>query len=167
MIRQIISALRNNRKGFTLVEMMIAMVIIMVGLLGLVQAALLTIDSNMKNLLRDEAVRISEQALTGELIEPIELGGTKHEGLKNLPVGNDTLPNGTWPSFIVARDFGGALNKQYTVSITVIDLTPDTSQKTKRLQVVVGWDHKKETPPKPETGREFQHSITSIVVSAL
>ncbi len=87
--------------------------------------------------------------------------------MKNLPVGNDTLPNGTWPSFIVARDFGGALNKQYTVSITVIDLTPDTSQKTKRLQVIVGWDHKKETPPKPETGREFQHSITSIVVSAL
>jgi prepilin-type N-terminal cleavage/methylation domain-containing protein len=157
--------MQSNDKGFTLVEMMIAMVIIMVGLLGLVQAALLTIDSNMKNLLRDEAVRISEQALTGELVEPD--GVTRHEGLKNLPVGNDTLPNGTWPSFIVARDFGGALNKQYTVSITVIDLTPDTSQKTKRLQVVVGWDHKKETPPKPETGREFQHSITSIVVSAL
>ncbi len=48
------------------------MVIIMVGLLGLVQAALLTIDNNMRNLLRDEAVRISEQALTGELIDPME-----------------------------------------------------------------------------------------------
>jgi type IV pilus assembly protein PilV len=144
------------------VEMMIAMVIIMVGLLGLVQAALLTIDSNMRNLLRDEAVRISEQALTGELID---IGGVKHEGLKNLPVSNDTLPNGTWPTFVVERDFGGALNKEYTVRITVADLTGDGSRKS--LQVIVGWNHKNETPPKPETGREFQHSMTSIVVSPL
>jgi hypothetical protein len=35
------------------------------------------------------------------------------------------------------------------------------------LQVIVGWNHKNETPPKPETGREFQHSMTSIVVSPL
>ena len=148
--------------------MMIAMVIIMVGLLGLVQAALLTIDNNMRNLLRDEAVRISEQALTGELIDT---NNTKHEGLKNLPVSNDPYPQGlkeaSLPLFIVERNFGGVAMKPYTVRIMITDLTPDTSQKTKRLQVVVGWDHKKETPPKPETGREFQHSITSIVVSAL
>jgi len=141
--------------------MMIAMVIIMVGLLGLVQAALLSIDNNMRNLLRDEAVRISEQALTGELIDKYN---TKHEGLKNLPVSNDRLPNGTWLTFIVARDFGGSLNKEYTVRITVTDLTGDGSRKS--LQVIVGWDHKKETSPVSETNREFQHSITSIVVSA-
>ena len=164
-MRQQTTAMRNNKRGFTLVEMMIAMVIIMVGLLGLVQAVLLSIDINMKNLFRDEAVRISQQALTGELIDSV---GVRHEGLKNLPVANDigTLPAGIWPSFTVIRNFGGTINKQYTVSITVFDLTPGTSRKSKRLQVVVGWDNKKETSPLPETGKEFQHSITSIVVSS-
>lgn len=157
--------MRNNKRGFTLVEMMIAMVIIMVGLLGLVQAVLLSIDSNMKNLFRDEAVRISQQALTGELIDS---GGGRHEGLKNLPVANDigTLPAGIWQPFTVIRNFGSTITKQYVVSITVFDLTPGTSRKSKRLQVVVGWDNKKETGPLPETNREFQHSITSIVVSS-
>jgi type IV pilus assembly protein PilV len=154
--------MRNNRKGFTLVEMMIALVIIMVGLLGLVQTVLLSIDSNMKNLFRDEAVRISQQALTGELLDSV---GVRHEGLKNLPVANDTLPAGT-QSFTVRRDFGGTIKKDYIVSITIFDLTAGTSMKSKRLQVVVGWDNKKETSPLPETGKEFQHSITSIVVSS-
>ena len=162
-MQQQTSAMRNNKRGFTLVEMMIAMVIIMVGLLGLVQAVLLSIDSNMKNLFRDEAVRISQQALTGELIDSVN---NRHEGLKNLPVANDTLPAGTWQPFTVLRNFGGSITKQDTVSITVFDLTPGTSRKSKRLQVVVGWDNKKETSPLPETGKEFQHSITSIVVSS-
>ena len=94
--------------------MMIAMVIIMVGLLGLVQAALLTIDNNMRNLLRDEAVRISEQALTGELIDT---GGTKHEGLKNLPVSNDPYPQGLKDKLAVVhcgKKFRGRRDEAYT-----------------------------------------------------
>jgi prepilin-type N-terminal cleavage/methylation domain-containing protein len=153
--------MKSSGSGFTLVEMLIGMLIILVVILGLIQAALLSIDNNVRNLLRDEAVRISEQAMTGELVDT---GGTKHEGLKNLPVDNDHLPTGVWPMFVVERDFRG-LKKAYTVRVSVTNLAGSSAKKS--LQVTVGWDHKNESPPKAETGREFQHSITSIVVSAL
>lgn len=153
--------MKNSGPGFTLVEMMIALLIILVALFGLIQAALLSIDNNLRNLLRDEAVRISEQAMTGELIDT---GGVKHEGLKNLPVDNDHLPEGTWPVFVVERSFRG-MKRLYAVRITVTNLAGSSAKKS--LQVVVGWDHKNESPPQAETGREFQHSLTSIVVSAL
>lgn len=46
--------------GFTLVEILVAMVIVMVSLVGLVQVVGLTTVGNVKNQLRDEAVQIGE-----------------------------------------------------------------------------------------------------------
>lgn len=54
--------MRNN-KGMTLVEVMIALVILLLVSLALMQTALLSIDSNMINLLRDEAVGIAESRM--------------------------------------------------------------------------------------------------------
>lgn len=53
---------RNNR-GVTLVEVMIALVIMLVVFMGLIQASLLSIDSNLRNELRDEAVRIGSESM--------------------------------------------------------------------------------------------------------
>jgi prepilin-type N-terminal cleavage/methylation domain-containing protein len=47
------------QKGVTLVEVMIALVILLIVFIGLIQASLLTIQSNVRNLARDEAVRIT------------------------------------------------------------------------------------------------------------
>ena len=49
----------SNKKGFTLVEVMIAMVVLLLVFLALMQTALVSIDSNMKNNLRDEAANIA------------------------------------------------------------------------------------------------------------
>lgn len=53
----------QNSKGFTLVEAMIAMVILVIVFMGLIQAALLTIDYNMRNELRDEGSRVASEAM--------------------------------------------------------------------------------------------------------
>jgi type IV pilus assembly protein PilV len=49
--------------GFTLIELVFAMLITMVGLLGLLQALSLAEEQNMRNQIRDEAVQIAEQQM--------------------------------------------------------------------------------------------------------
>jgi prepilin-type N-terminal cleavage/methylation domain-containing protein len=51
-------AFRNNR-GLTLVEVMIALLVALVIFLALMQTALIGIDANMRNVLRDEAVSVA------------------------------------------------------------------------------------------------------------
>lgn len=55
--------IRNNR-GVTLVEVMISLVILLIVFMGLIQASLLSMQSNMKNVLRDEAVRITSDRMS-------------------------------------------------------------------------------------------------------
>jgi prepilin-type N-terminal cleavage/methylation domain-containing protein len=51
--------LANNNKGLTLVEVMIALSVFLLVFMGLFQTALLSIEHNMKNILRDEAINIA------------------------------------------------------------------------------------------------------------
>lgn len=48
-----------TQDGVSLVEVMIALVVLLLVFMGLLQAALLGIDSNMRNILRDEAVTVA------------------------------------------------------------------------------------------------------------
>jgi len=50
---------KSDNRGFTLVEIMIALVITLIISMGLMQTTLLGIDSNMVNLLREEAISIA------------------------------------------------------------------------------------------------------------
>ena len=50
----------SSSSGFTLIEVMVAMVITLVGLLGLLQSVNLATEHNIKNALRDEAVQVGE-----------------------------------------------------------------------------------------------------------
>jgi type IV pilus assembly protein PilV len=147
MIKQRISVLRNNNKGFSLVEMVIAMVIILIGLLGLVQATLLSIDSNVTNQLRDEAVRLAEESMNQ---------------IKSLPVTDEALPPAANQCNSVERNVRNMI-ETYQVCTTIVNLNNDKTRKS--VQVVVGWDHKKENPPKTLTGKEFEYSMTSILVN--
>ncbi len=54
----------GNKEGVTLVEVMISMVILLLVFVGLIQASLLVIDINLRNEVRDEAVRIASEYMT-------------------------------------------------------------------------------------------------------
>ena len=58
--------LRNN-SGFTLIEVMIAFLITTIGLLALANVAVMTIDTNMGNMMRDEATRIAGERMNGKV----------------------------------------------------------------------------------------------------
>ena len=57
---------RLNNNGFTLIEFLVAIVILSVGLLGLLQTVNISIDNNMTTLLRDEALRVADERLVTE-----------------------------------------------------------------------------------------------------
>jgi len=50
-----------NKKGVTLVEVMIALVVLLIVFMGLFQTAILSIESNTTNLLRDEMTRVTAE----------------------------------------------------------------------------------------------------------
>jgi prepilin-type N-terminal cleavage/methylation domain-containing protein len=132
---------RIDNKGVTLVEVMISLVIFLIVFMGLMQTALLSIDGNVRNVQRDEAITIAN----GEL-----------DDLKNLPF--DTLATGT-NCRTVSRDFRN-ISKQFNLCDIITDL--DAGVNTRSIQVVIGWNHKNETAAQSPTNREFQHSITTV-----
>jgi len=56
---------KTNNSGVTLVEVMIALVVLLIVMMGLLQASLLSIEHNLRNELRDEATRIASDRITG------------------------------------------------------------------------------------------------------
>src|SRR5512143_830774 len=53
-----------DSRGVTLVEVMISLVILLIVFMGLIQASLLSINHNMRNSVRDEAVRIAAESMS-------------------------------------------------------------------------------------------------------
>ncbi len=56
----------NNGDGFTLVEFLVAIVILSVGLLGLLQALNYSIGHSMSTRLRDEAIMLADERMASE-----------------------------------------------------------------------------------------------------
>jgi type IV pilus assembly protein PilV len=56
-----------NNGGFTLIEFLVAIVILMVGMLGLLQSVNVAIKSNMQNQLRNEALLVADRWMAHEL----------------------------------------------------------------------------------------------------
>ena len=127
-----------NKKGLTLVEVMIALVVLLVVSLALMQTALVSISSNMTNVLRDEAVNIAEMRMN-------EARNTSF----------DSLAAGT-TSGTVSRTLRNITNFSYTVTRTVTDLNSDNKQ----VNITVLWEWKENTVA---NGNPFTHSVTTIV----
>ena len=60
----------TNNSGFTLVEFLVAIVILMVGLLGLLQTVNYAISHNMVNQLRQEALILGDERMNHEKAKP-------------------------------------------------------------------------------------------------
>jgi len=53
----------DKRKGFSLLELLVALLILAIILLGILGALSLSYKKNLQNVLRDEAVRIAQEAM--------------------------------------------------------------------------------------------------------
>jgi type IV pilus assembly protein PilV len=63
-------AMTDNRHGFTLVEFLVAIVILMVGMLGLLQSINIAMDKNLDNVFRTEAVMLADERMMGARVNP-------------------------------------------------------------------------------------------------
>lgn len=78
-----ITVMRNNR-GMTLIEVLIAMLILMIASMAIMQTAIVAYKNNAKNLVRDEAVRFADEQVNELLNKPFDnvLSGTTTTTMK-------------------------------------------------------------------------------------
>ena len=126
----------RTRFGFTLIEVMVSIVILMVGLLGMFQAMNLAMDKNLENQLRQKAIAVAEQQLNN---------------LKGRSFGNIT---GNTSSFVPVAI--GSVFKNISVQRQIADLAA-TNSKTKQVSIRVWWNYR---------GRPYEHQTASGIGSA-
>ena len=122
-----------NKKGVTLIEMMIALVILLIVSLALMQTAIIGMNVNLQNALRDEAVNIAEMRMNQ---------------LRSLPF-DSISPGAETP---VTRNFRG-FTETYNSTRTINAFTAN-SQQIKQIFILVSWDYR---------GKTYNHGITTIV----
>ena len=160
------TAIRNN-KGMTLVEVLVALLISLLVFLALMQTALVSIDANMRNVLRDEAVRIADIRMNtarGLPYEQITSDGGSLSGCSSFcPTGFPatgrcpTLGEGTLRpirSLNMETDFNYCTNQ----TCAELDAGSDGDCSTddaeiKQVNITVGWKWK---------GEDYRHSIQTI-----
>ena len=149
-----------NSKGVTLVEVMISLVILLLVSLALMQTALVSIDANMNNVLRDEAVSIAEQRMNEARSLPFDFPSDPSNPLKSLvdddathatlPTPNDcpaTFTVGT----LIKRNFRNIIGKDFC---TNRDVTTLGTGDARRVDIRVIWKWK---------GEDFSHSISTVI----
>lgn len=120
---------RQGRKGVTLVEVLISMTVLLIVFMGLVQSSLLSIDVNLRNELRDEAVSVGAEYATR----------IRSAGYSSIVI------TGAWttspiftPWVSVARQFRN-LNVNYAIERCGRTLDADNSQVGVRVRWQYRW----------------------------
>jgi prepilin-type N-terminal cleavage/methylation domain-containing protein len=127
----------KNNKGLTLVEVLISMVVFLLVSLAMMQTALIGIDSNTRNIMRDEAVNIAESIMNQARNAPFEslvsTSNTVRPKIRNIkdPSNSDL-------------DFPFAT----TVTVTTI---PGGDNRIITIEVVWQW-----------RGENYRHSLSTI-----
>jgi prepilin-type N-terminal cleavage/methylation domain-containing protein len=108
----------HDTGGFSIVELIVAMVLLLFVALAMMQTALVSTDTNARNVLRDEGVRLASRTLDELRYEPFD---------DLMPVFNGSSKDVD----IKLRN----MEVRYTVSNTVVEVTSGTS----RIDVQVEW----------------------------
>ena len=130
-------SVKLDNKGMTFLEVMIATVFLMIVSLALVQTSLLGFQENLRNSLREEAVRIADQRI-GEL-----------RARAYTQAFTDPLLNPGVTPATVTRNLR-SFQKDFSMTTTITDL----STENKQITVKVDWTYK---------GPTFSHSSTVIL----
>lgn len=128
----------RNNKGFTLIEVLIAIFLLLFGMLALLYTMSVAMSSNQQNVIRDEAVAVGMQQMTI----------VKNTPFIQVPVGND-VAIGLSTGAPVSRNLRSS-TVAFAVTTNIVQMTTDTLQ----AQVIVRWTFK---------GQAYTHSITSMM----
>ncbi|MGW8273092.1 MAG: type IV pilus modification PilV family protein [Thermodesulfovibrionales bacterium] len=121
----------RSEEGFSLVEVMIALLITLVVFLAMMQAVLLSIDANAKNALRNEATSIAESRISAARNTSFDQVLTDVAPVSGCP---DEFTFGTGQK--MTRTIRNA-SVDFCTNMTV---TPTPDGNNKRVEITVGWD---------------------------
>ena len=133
--------------GLSLVEVMIALVIVLLVFLALMQTALVSIESNTVNILRDEAVSIAEMRMNEA---------------RNIPFASLISDAASVPVTRNVKNITGGFI--FNTLMTVTELGGDGSLATddadnRQVNIIVTWEWKDKTVANSDP---YTHSITTI-----
>jgi prepilin-type N-terminal cleavage/methylation domain-containing protein len=111
----IVRTVKQKNRGFTLVEVLVAIAFLTISMLAVLHALGLSVEHNMKNIIMDEAVRIAEQ---------------KMNELRNTPIAS--LTSSTQSPLL--RTF-----RNVTISYNVNWIVQNLSADSRTIQVLVQW----------------------------
>ena len=129
----------NKNKGSTLLEMLMALMILLVVSLALTQSALVGISTNMQNSLRDEAVNVADMRMSQ---------------LESLPF-TDAFTDPGLAATPPVTETGITRNlRHFTITYTPTRTITDISADSKQIAIAVAWMYK---------GKAYTHGTISIV----
>lgn len=112
----------SDRNGFTLIEFLVALVILMVGLLGLLQTINLAVDQNLGNVFRNEAVMVVDDAM-----------------MRKRAKSFDSLSTGT--KFVIYSTQVRGIPKKFNLTEKVDSITTNSKQ----ISIEASWTKKNNT----------------------
>lgn len=124
-----------NKKGFTLIEFLVSIVILMVGLLGLLQTINVALGESLKTQIRNEAVVVVDEEMAKELAK----------GYDGINLGEN---------FSVFSNYTVSKKMMNTFKLYSVSKTGDSLQNSKQVAITVSWKYK---------GQRYTHNATSVV----
>ena len=121
---------RINKKGFSLVEVMISLVILLLVFMGLIQTSIVSIGANMRNEIRDEAARLTSDIMTQLRAAPFD--DLDRSPITAAPASPDPA-NFTVAAALTTRSIRNA-TIPYTVNVIIQSLDADHKQITMTTQ---------------------------------
>jgi prepilin-type N-terminal cleavage/methylation domain-containing protein len=145
----------RGTEGLTLVEVMVALSIFLIVIMGLFQTAILSIDNNMKNVLRDEAVTIAAMRMEELRSRPF---AALVSDTSAMPSGVD-CPSTFTIGERIRKNFR-SVTKDVCITVSCQDLdgdgncaTDDAASNSKQINVIVAWKWK---------GEDYTHNVTTL-----
>lgn len=123
---------------------MMAILILMVGMLGLLQAINLALEVNMRNQVREEAVYVANRVMS-------EMRGS---GFDNISVASTPTQTYTYSTYQLPSKIRGALRTYNVIRSSRVLSTVNGQPATKELAVLVSWNYK---------GVEYQNRVVSPI----
>ncbi|GFO58052.1 hypothetical protein GMST_03770 [Geomonas silvestris] len=128
-------AASGDEGGFTLIEFVVATLILSVGVLGLLKMVALSVSMNVTNKMRTSAVQIADQVLV------------KERATKGFSQYTSTNPSS--PALVIPA-FRGAGFSNYSVTESVSRYGTGGKQ----VRVIVTWHYK---------NKSYQHNLSTVV----